>query len=631
MSESKKVLYVFQHYAEHPGMSGRTRHYHMSRAIADLYEVYIFSSGFSHNQKKYAVNFDSSSYFKVEDVNGINYVWIRTVPYAKNNWRRYANMLDYSLKAFCSHFSIRDKPGFVMASVAHSLSLLVGYLVSRLHRVPFIVDIGDLWPDALVSAGALRQGSVREAFLRVLSYSLYRKADTVVCLTKCAKSRLIEIGVREDRIHVIYPCREISERRLAAADNADEKRKFTVVYAGSFNSIYPLDLIVDAAIMLNAKGYEQIEIILIGDGERWRHIASRCGDVPTVKVMRSIPQERLVDTVYPRADIFLVVENNVQYGFPNKLIEYMMCGKPVVLVTPTRYLDELSLRSFFYIDTYDPGDIAELIIDLYEMRHSQPDVFSSLGEENKIAAQKLFSLERCRSDLIKCFDGARCGAGTSDESRASKSVSKPQAAAIRGMRLSDVEDVVDIHVNAFPSHFLTYLGRRFLGIYYAEVAASRAGLSYVCVVGDKVVGFVVGFRSPGSFYGRLLRKRWIRFGLSAMHAVIRRPRTLFRLLGAFKKEREMPAASSVAELSSLSVSPDAANMGYGSLLVKHFIEGASASGVASIYLRTDALDNDRVNAFYEDRGFKLRRQITTPEGRKLSEYWYYVDAGNTTA
>ncbi|KXU16623.1 hypothetical protein SORDD17_00170 [Streptococcus oralis] len=41
-------------------------------------------------------------------------------------------------------------------------------------------------------------------------------------------------------------------------------------------------------------------------------------------------------------------------------------------------------------------------------------------------------------------------------------------------------------------------------------------------------------------------------------------------------------------------------------------------------LETDAVNNDRVNHFYEKNGFQLHREFTTAEGRKMNEYMYYL-------
>jgi ribosomal protein S18 acetylase RimI-like enzyme len=189
---------------------------------------------------------------------------------------------------------------------------------------------------------------------------------------------------------------------------------------------------------------------------------------------------------------------------------------------------------------------------------------------------------------------------------------------IKRMEAQDISRVTAIHIEAFPSFFLSFLGHRFLSELYAAILADDEGLALVARQGENIVGFVAGSRNGSGFYRRAARQRWSRFALASIAGVIRRPRIVRRLTRALYS----PPKSSIegALLMSLAVDPLVRRSGAGTLLVNAFLEEAAIAGTRIVTLTTDQMGNDAVNAFYRARGFNLARGFTTPEGRLMNEY-----------
>jgi ribosomal protein S18 acetylase RimI-like enzyme len=193
--------------------------------------------------------------------------------------------------------------------------------------------------------------------------------------------------------------------------------------------------------------------------------------------------------------------------------------------------------------------------------------------------------------------------------------------AIRQMQRADVAAVTRTHVAAFPNFFLTFLGAPFLRQLYRGIVDDGSGISYVAELDGKIIGFVAGTDTPARFYSRLLEKRLIHFALASIWPILRRPTILGRLLRAFTKGKEAPAAATArSELMSLAVLPTVRGGGAGRQLVEAFMVEAKRRGAALVFLTTDARDNDSVNRFYENLRFRRTRQFSTPEGRLMYEY-----------
>lgn len=187
------------------------------------------------------------------------------------------------------------------------------------------------------------------------------------------------------------------------------------------------------------------------------------------------------------------------------------------------------------------------------------------------------------------------------------------------MMRPDVDRVVAIHLAAFPGFFLTFLGRRFLQIFYSQVIALDE-IALVAVASGRCIGFAVGSVSPGTFFQTLLRRRLLDFARSAVPAVLRRPTTALRVARALLKPSQARRDRGTATLLSLGVDPALQHEGTGRRLVLTFIDEARRRGAVRVDLTTDRDGNDRVNAFYRSLGFAVVREILTPEGRVMNEY-----------
>src|SRR5258708_10591588 len=90
----------------------------------------------------------------------------------------------------------------VVASSPTLFSALSAWLMARLRRVPFVLEIRDLWPEAIVGLGLMRPGPTVQV-LEALARFLYRQAALVVVVTEAFAERLAAQGVPRRQLAVI--------------------------------------------------------------------------------------------------------------------------------------------------------------------------------------------------------------------------------------------------------------------------------------------------------------------------------------------------------------------------------------------------------------------------------------------
>ncbi|HEY5530199.1 MAG TPA: glycosyltransferase family 4 protein [Thermoleophilia bacterium] len=246
---------------------------------------------------------------------------------------RVVGWLFYAAEAFMITVTRRHL-GAVYGSSPHLLAPLAGLMAARLRRVPFILEVRDLWPESIVAAGMLRSGSTLHRVLSRLERLLVTAADAIVVVTPGWEEHFAELGAQPDRVHVISNGTEVDEFALSEPRDALRAEfgisRFTAVYAGAHSQANDLDLLLDAALDV-----PEMDILLVGDGTRKRALQDRVREqrIRNVAFLDPLPKPELARLlhacdvgVHCIAPLPLLAKGMS----PNKLFDYMAAGLPVV-------------------------------------------------------------------------------------------------------------------------------------------------------------------------------------------------------------------------------------------------------------------------------------------------------------
>lgn len=196
---------------------------------------------------------------------------------------------------------------------------------------------------------------------------------------------------------------------------------------------------------------------------------------------------------------------------------------------------------------------------------------------------------------------------------------------IRRATLNDVSIVVQIHVLAFPGFFLTSLGDSFLKELYSGFVNQPGSIFVVAEDEGKVIGFAAGTTVPDVFFSELRKKRGFYFLIKAIPALIKNVRVVFKKLvsSVFYKGDTPPELTGGTLLSSIGVLPSLHGGLVGSELLDDFEKIAFSQNAAFIYLTTDAIENERANAFYGKRGYSVEGRFMQQSKRPMLRYVKY--------
>lgn len=404
-----KSLWILNHYAISPDMSGGTRHFDMARELVKSgHEVTIFASGFDHVSRKY-VKVKPGEKMRVEEHGGVRFVWINTVPYSGNNWRRVLNMLSYGWRVLGCDRGLA-KPDAVIGSSMHPFAALAGWWLARRHKAKFIFEVRDLWPQTAVDMGAMKQTSLTARVLYAWEKFMYNRAEKVIVLLPYAKDYVVGRGISPEKV-VWLPNGVDLERfdHPEPLDSASEvaqvfeqyRDKFKVVYTGAHGPANGLEVIVHTAAILQDDSLG-IHFFLVGDGPEKGKLTKMVQEMrlKNVSLLSPVSKAR-VPSVLAKADLLVHTIKKVdvlRYGMsPNKMYDYLASAKPIVTSIEARNNPVEEAVAGKVVAPDDPTALAKAIIEISQLPEEER---AELGRNGRRFVEQYHSTRALAEKLV---------------------------------------------------------------------------------------------------------------------------------------------------------------------------------------------------------------------------------------
>lgn len=391
-----RVLLV-NHYALTPAEGGGTRHFEMGRElVARGWEVEVAASDFHLFERRYTRRRDASDRGeKVEAVEGVRFRWLWAAPYRANDLRRLHNWLSFA-RSLGRSAGAGLRPDVVVGSSPHLLAAWGALRLARRWRVPFVLEVRDLWPESLEAVGA-RHGAAYRG-LGMLARHLYRRADRILVLAEGTAEYLREHGV---------PARKLAfvPNGVDLNGTAEVKRvprtRLTLIYTGAHGPANGLEAVLDAAERL--RHYPDISFLLVGDGPVKATLAADAGrrGLGNVSFHEPVPKAAIAGLLQDADAGLMVLRPAPLFAFgvsPNKLFDYMGAALPVVCNVPGEVARVVAAAGAGEQAVNPSGDaLADAILRLYRC---SPEQRLALGRNGRAWVAR----ERSRPQLAQRFE-----------------------------------------------------------------------------------------------------------------------------------------------------------------------------------------------------------------------------------
>lgn len=255
---------------------------------------------------------------------------------------------------------------------------VLGGLLKKIKKVPFVYNLQDIFPDSLVSTGLARKDGILWKIGRVIENITYKYADKIIVISEGFKKNIMAKGVPEEKIEVIYNwVDEQAVKHVAREENKLfdkynlDRSKFYITYSGNIGLTQNMDMLLEVAKELESES--DIHFVLIGEGaykEKVKGIIQE-KQIRNVTLLPFQPYED-ISHVFSLGDVGLVIskpgvgENSV----PSKTWSILSASRPVLVNFDENELKDIveKHQCGVFTKTGDKTVFKEAILRLYHNR-----------------------------------------------------------------------------------------------------------------------------------------------------------------------------------------------------------------------------------------------------------------------
>jgi glycosyltransferase involved in cell wall biosynthesis len=386
-----RILYLHQFFITRAGV-GATRSYEFARRFATR----------GHAVRMVTAGGGSRSVDGIE-VAGVpggysDYVGATSVAYP----RRMLAFAAFALTA--TGAALRGpRPDVIYASSPPLTIALPALAAAARWRAPLVFEVRDLWPEAPIQMGALRNPALRR-LARALERVVYRRSARIIALSPGIRDGVVSAGVPPERVAMVPNASDL-ELFSPALDRVAERRRLGLgeglvcSYFGTMGEANALVQVVDAAPLV-----PDVTFVLLGDGKRRRELEERAP--ANVRFLDPVPDKASVARLAAASDACLTVFKDVPVlatNSPNKLFDTFAAGRAAIVNAEgwMRALVEVNEAGVF-VRPGDPNDLADKVAWLRD----NPSEVERLGRNARALAEREFDRDTLAARALAVLEEA---------------------------------------------------------------------------------------------------------------------------------------------------------------------------------------------------------------------------------
>jgi glycosyltransferase involved in cell wall biosynthesis len=360
------IWYVSKYVAPPGSGSAGGRGYLLMKELAQAgHKVAIITSDSNKLAKPPRLEVD----YLFQEVDGLQLCWVRTMKYmVAKSLRRMLSWLHFEWRLLWLPNHKLHKPDVVVVSSLSLLTMLNGLRWRALYKCRLIFEVRDIWPLSIIEEGGFKPSNLFVRGLSLIECLGYKYSDAIVGtmpnLGEHVKQVLgypkatycIPMGVDAT---IFAPPEALTADYVA---NYFPQGKFVVAHVGSIGITNALNTFLDCAEAMQR--HADIHFLVVGDGDLRETYRAKFSHLSNLTFAPRVSKD-MVQSVLAKCDLlyFSVHVSKVwQYGQSlNKIIDYMMAGKPVV----ASYTGYQSMINEAKCGTFVPaGDMSALMLEV---------------------------------------------------------------------------------------------------------------------------------------------------------------------------------------------------------------------------------------------------------------------------
>lgn len=369
-----KILYVSAYDAPR-GQSART--YFFAKELAKRgHDVTFITNGFNHFTREEYL--DKSELFRVEMIDGIRTIWLKTYPYKTSSLARIGNMISNAIMIYCFHKKSNIIPEIVIGPTVPPFTAFSGYFIAKKYKAKFLVEIRDPWPEILVSMGNFKKNSLAEKFFRFMAGFLYKNSNHIITTLSNVEPLLQSYSVSMNKTTLIPNPIEVVKTTI---EHQKKGEKFLVTYVGGFGFGQDINTMLEMTKYLEN---EDIFFKFVGAPQNELKKFEEKYGTEKVKIY-PVVLKNLVNEILFDSDVLISAHKDdgaFQYGInSNKLHDYLGAGKPIVFSANAPGNPVELSGAGFVVKPENPELMAQAILKIKNMSQKERDEMGAKGRK----------------------------------------------------------------------------------------------------------------------------------------------------------------------------------------------------------------------------------------------------------
>lgn len=388
------------------GEKGLGRMYYLAELFCQHgYEVHLLTSRFQHWLKRFRADEEMQA---IQAAVKSKVVFMDEPGYTKNvQLKRILSrrVLTKNIKAYLESHDF----DVVYSQIPDNHLASVAAQHAKNRGIPFVVDVEDLWPEAMrMVLDVPVISDVLFSYFTLTAEKTYRLADAVVGSSDTYRDEPLKYGVKIPKGVTVYVGSELGAFDQEAKENLDKVEKpegeFWVTYAGTLGTSYDIATLIRAADILHKEGKENLRIVLLGDGPmrpEFEQVAAQCAG--KVSFHGYVPHSLMAAYLVKSDAVVNSLVRKAAQSIVSKIGDYLASGHPMINTgLDPEFWAKVERDGFgVNVEPEDPQALAAVIRELME----DTEKCARMGETARRIGEEQFDRPHSYRKIIDMVDG----------------------------------------------------------------------------------------------------------------------------------------------------------------------------------------------------------------------------------
>ena len=384
-----------------PGEKGLGRlHYLAEYFSANGFETEILTADFQHWEKRYRTEEEKNTAIRGSRC---KITFLHEKPYTKNIEPK--RILSYRMltKNVYAYLQTRQYDCIYALIPDNYLAYTAGKYAAE-KKIPFIVDVEDLWPEAMrMVLDVPVLSDVLFSYFSIYAKKTYALADGIVGSSDEYRDEPLKYGKNiADRV-TVYVGNDLAAFDAGAAENAAAVNKpegeFWITYAGTLGTSYDIHTLIKAAGILKQRRLSNIKIMLLGDGPMRKDFEETARGTDADVVFKGYLPYPVMCAYLKQSDLTVnSLVSKASQSIVSKIGDYLAAGVPMVNTgLNAEFKAKVTADGFgVNVPPEDPAALADALAALY----NDSEIRRAMGKTARHIAETQFDRNTTYREIV---------------------------------------------------------------------------------------------------------------------------------------------------------------------------------------------------------------------------------------